>query len=120
MTTDPLSTTTWYRVFLFADENGCEDIYSTVVMVSVSPDIAISAEPIGGTICSGGDFDLNVVASGSPNIQYQWEVFDGSQWNTIVSAISPTYNTGALTQTTTYRVFVLPQKMVAKIFIVRM
>ena len=96
MTTDPLSTTTWYRVFLFADENGCEDIYSSVVMVSVSPDIVISADPVGGTICSGGDFNLNVIASGSPSIQYQWEQFDGSDWIAIVSATSPTYNTGAL------------------------
>ena len=67
-TTDPLTTTTWYRVFVAATEAGCEDIFSTFVAVNVSPDIAISAQPVGGSICTGGNFDLNVVASGSPSI----------------------------------------------------
>jgi hypothetical protein len=105
-TTDPLSVSTWYRVFLSATENGCEDIYSATVLVSVFPDIVISVQPTGGTICSGGNFDINVVASGSPNIHYQWEIFNGSVWNTIPSATSDHYNTGVLTQTTQYRVFV--------------
>ena len=105
-TTDPLTTTTWYRVFVAATEAGCEDIFSTVVAVNVSPDIAISAQPVGGSICTGGNFDLNVVASGSPSIQYQWEIFNGTIWVSISGANSASYNTGILTATTQYRVYV--------------
>ncbi|MEO5905903.1 MAG: hypothetical protein ABIQ11_04220, partial [Saprospiraceae bacterium] len=105
-TTDLLSVTTWYRVFLSANQNGCEDIFSSTVQIQVYPDIAINAQPIGGSICSGGNFDLAVLASGSPSIQYQWEVYNGTTWNSIPGATNTTYNTGALTTTTQYRVFV--------------
>ena len=71
--TDPLSQTTWYRIFVYATESGCEDIYSQVVTVVVSPDISISVQPVGGSICTGGNFDLSVTASGSPDIHYQWQ-----------------------------------------------
>ena len=104
-TTFPLSQTTWYRVLVFADESGCEDVFSNEVAVIVSPDIAISAQPVGGSICTGGDFDLSVTASGSPDIHFQWQYFNGTAW-TNVGLDQPTYNTGALTSTTTYRVFV--------------
>ncbi|HJW31597.1 MAG TPA: hypothetical protein VJ508_20370, partial [Saprospiraceae bacterium] len=104
--TGVLTNTTLYRVFVYAEESGCEDVYSAVATVIVTPDISISAQPVGGAICTGGDFTINVTASGSPNILYQWEQFDGTNWNTIPGATSPTYNTGALTATTLYRVFV--------------
>ncbi|HJW30647.1 MAG TPA: hypothetical protein VJ508_15545, partial [Saprospiraceae bacterium] len=104
--TGVLTTTTMYRVFVYATENGCEDVYSSVATVNVTPDISISAQPVGGSICTGGTFNLNVTASGSPNILYQWEQFDGTNWNAIPGATFPTYNTGALTATTVYRVFV--------------
>jgi hypothetical protein len=45
-------------VFVNASENGCEDIYSTQVTVTVTPDITISAQPVGGSICTGGNLDL--------------------------------------------------------------
>ncbi len=105
-TSDILSVTTWYRVFLSANQSGCEDIFSSTVMVAVSPDIVISADPVGGSVCEGGDFNLSVTASGSPSIQYQWQIFNGSVWNDISGATSPSYNTGALGVTTQYRVFV--------------
>ncbi len=104
--TGPLSTTTQYRVFVFATESGCEDVFSSIISVIVTPDIAISAQPIGGSICTGGNFDLSVTASGSPNILFQWEQLIGSTWTTIAGATLPTYNTGVLTTTTQYRVFV--------------
>ena len=105
-TTDVLSVTTWYRVFLAASESGCEDLFSTTVMVTVYPDIVISANPVGGSICTGGNFDLSVTASGSPAIQFQWEVYNGSSWVSIPGANAPNYNTGVLSATTQYRVFV--------------
>jgi protocatechuate 3,4-dioxygenase beta subunit len=103
--TGALSTTMIYRVFVNADEPGCEDMYSAEVEVTVYPDIAISAQPQGGSICTGGNFDLSVTASGSPDIHYQWQSFDGTTWSN-VGADSPMYNTGALSATTIYRVYV--------------
>jgi hypothetical protein len=103
--TGVLTATTTYRVFVSADESGCEDVTSVEVIVTVTPDIAISAQPIGGSICTGGNFDLSVTASGSPDIHYQWQSFDGTNWAN-VGADQNTYNTGVLTATTTYRVFV--------------
>src|SRR5690242_21070142 len=39
-----LTATTVYRVWVNADESGCEDVYSVDVTVTVTPDIAISAQ----------------------------------------------------------------------------
>jgi hypothetical protein len=105
-TTDPLSQTTYYRVFVYATESGCEDVYSTAVTVTVTPDISINAQPVGGSICAGGDMTLNVTASGSPDIHYQWQQRTGPSTWVVVGADQNTYNTGALTATTIYRVFV--------------
>jgi O-acetylhomoserine/O-acetylserine sulfhydrylase-like pyridoxal-dependent enzyme len=109
-----LRKTTTYRVFVNADESGCEDVYSAEVIVTVSPDIVISAQPVGGSICTGGNFDLSVTASGSPAIQYQWEQFNGTAWVHINGATASTYNTGTLTGTTQYRVFVFANKVDAR------
>jgi hypothetical protein len=62
-TTDPLTASTWYRVYVYAIENGCEDLFSTVVPVIVTPDISISAQPVGGSMCVGGILNLSVTAS---------------------------------------------------------
>jgi hypothetical protein len=86
--TGVLSVTSQYRVFVYATPSGCEDFYSTIVTATVFPDIAISAQPVGGSICTGGNFDLSVTASGSPNIHYQREAFNGTTWS-IVGADSP-------------------------------
>src|SRR5688572_26045697 len=102
--TGALTATTQYRVFVNADESGCEDVYSTQVEVTVTPDINITAQPVGGSICVGGNFDLSITAFGSPVIHYQWQSFDGSAWSVVGSDL-PSYNTGALTQTTEYRVY---------------
>ena len=103
--TGALTASTDYRVFVNADESGCEDVYSAIVTVIVTPDISISAQPVGGSICVGGDFNLSVTASGSPDIHYQWQYFNGTTWVN-VGTDSPNYNTGALTASTDYRVFV--------------
>ena len=103
--TGALSVSTLYRVFVFATESGCEDVTSSEALVTVTPDISISGQPVGGSICEGGNFDLNVTASGSPDIHYQWEMFDGSDW-VVVGADLAMYNTGVLTESTNFRVFV--------------
>ena len=101
--TGPLTDTTEYRVLMYADESGCDDLYSNVVSVNVTPDISISAQPVGGSICTGGNFDLSVMASGSPDIHYQWQYFDGTDW-VDTGLDQADYNTGTLTDTTAYRV----------------
>jgi hypothetical protein len=94
--TGALAATTVYRVWVNADESGCEDVYSTNVTITVFPDITISAQPVGGSICEGGNFDLSVTASGSPDIHYQWEQQTGPTTWVVVGTDSPNYNTGAL------------------------
>ena len=108
-TTDALTETTWYRVFVSASESGCEDVYSDEVAVIVSPDISISAQPVGDAICEGGIASLSVTASGSPNITYQWQDSIASGTWADVSEIggdTDGFTTDALTETTWYRVFV--------------
>jgi hypothetical protein len=104
--TGALSSTTQYRVFLASAASGCEDIYSNSVSVTVTPDIAITTQPTGNSICSGGSHTMSVVATGSPGIQYQWEVFSSGIWVQVPGATSSTYVAGPLTSTTDYRVFV--------------
>src|SRR5688500_3897119 len=108
-TSDPLSQTTYYRVFVYATENGCEDLYSSVVVVNVFDDIAITAVSDGGSICEGGTWNLNVTATGSPNLLYQWQ--DSTvlgTWQNVSEAGGTTasFTSDPLSQTTYYRVFV--------------
>lgn len=49
---------------------------------------------------------MNVSATGSPGLNYQWEIFNGSIWTAISGATASTYIAGPLTSTTQYRVFV--------------
>ena len=61
---------------VFSNENGCLDVMSNVITIEVYDDISINTEPLGGSICEGGDFDLSVVASGSPGLHYSWQVLN--------------------------------------------
>src|SRR5688500_17257930 len=108
-TSDPLSQTTYYRVFVYAIENGCEDLYSSVVAVNVFDDIAITVLSNGGSICEGGTWPLSVTATGSPNLLYQWQ--DSTllgTWQNVSEAGGTTagFISDPLSQTTYYRVFV--------------
>ena len=103
--TGALTSTQSYRVIVSATESGCEDVVSTTVTVIVEDDIAIDAQPVGGSICEGGDVDLSVTASGSPGLHYEWQWDNAGTW-TVVGTNQNTYNTGALTSTQSYRVIV--------------
>src|SRR5690606_31657877 len=98
--------TTYYRVFVSAIENGCEDIFSTVVTVTVTPDISITTQPVGTTICTGGTWSLSAVAGGSPGLNYQWQDSTAtSTWQNISETGGNTagFTTDVLTETTWYR-----------------
>ena len=103
--TGVLTTTSVYRVIVYANQSGCEDPVSVEVTVIVTPDIAITTQPVGGSICTGGDFNLSVSATGSPALHYQWQAFLAGVW-TNAGTDQNTFNTGALTATTNYRVIV--------------
>ena len=103
------SGTTYYRVLINASGIGCGQVESTVVPVIIAPEITITAQPVGGSICAGGNFDLSVTASGSGDIQYLWQYFDGTDW--VDTGLGQAdYNTGPLTDTTEYRVLVYAMK----------
>src|SRR4029453_6198144 len=57
--------TTYYRVIVHATENGCEDLISAVVSVTVSGDIQITGLSNGGFIFDGGTWNLSVSARGA-------------------------------------------------------
>ena len=72
-TTDALTQTTYYRVFVYATQNGCEDVFSATVTVNVYDDIQITGMSDGGAVCEGGPWDLSVMAMGAPGLLYQWQ-----------------------------------------------
>jgi hypothetical protein len=107
--TDPLTVTTWYRVFVYATESGCEDLYSAVTQVNVFPDISISTQPVGTNMCIGGTWTLSATASGSPNIQYQWQDSTAiGSWQNVseTGGTTSSFTTDPLSVTTWYRLFV--------------
>src|SRR5688500_5114750 len=108
-TSDALTQTTYYRVFVYANENGCDDIFSNVVTVNVFDDIEITGLSAGGSICVGGVWSLNVNATGAPNLLYQWQDSTAAgTWQNVSETGGNTsaFITDALNQTTYYRVFV--------------
>ncbi|MBK9983126.1 MAG: hypothetical protein IPP15_12015, partial [Saprospiraceae bacterium] len=98
--------TTYYRILVNAANNGCDQAVSNNGIAIIAPDISITAQPQGGFICEGGNLNLIVTASGSPDIHYQWQQQTGPSSWVIVGTDQSSYNTGALSVTTTYRVFV--------------
>lgn len=106
-TSGALSASTFYRCIVTSSTTNCT-LTSNTVQVTVVPDPAITVQPTGTTICSGGNHTLTVVATnGTPSLTYQWsDSIDNITFNTISGATSATYITPALTQTTYYRVAV--------------
>ena len=59
---------------MYANENGCEDVFSSIVTVTVVPDILITAQPQNIEECIGGNDVLNVTTTGGTGtITYQWQ-----------------------------------------------
>ncbi|KRB59177.1 gliding motility-associated C-terminal domain-containing protein [Flavobacterium sp. Root186] len=105
-TTPALTQTTYYKVDVSANGNGCTTTTSTVATVIVLSDISITTQPALRTnICSGSNATLNVaVSGGSGNYIYQWKnsVNIAGPYNDIPGANSASYTTTALTQNTYY------------------
>jgi hypothetical protein len=98
--------TTYYRVVVSASGNDCGSVTSTSATVTVVADPAITVQPAGGTICSGGTHSMSVTATGgTPSLTYQWQSSpDNVNFSNITGATSSSYTTPALTSTTYFRV----------------
>ncbi|MGL3001701.1 PKD domain-containing protein, partial [Flavobacterium sp. RSSB_23] len=104
--TDNLNISTWFRCKITLSTTSC-DLFSNGVKVTVVPDPTIDTQPVGGTICTGGNFNLSVQASnGTPSLTYQWQssTTSGSGFTNISGATNPNLSITSLTQTTYYRV----------------
>lgn len=100
--TGALTTTTpfWVRV-----TNSCGTVNSSTANITVSNCTAptITAQPQGATINAGQSATLTVSASGTAPLAFQW--FRGNAGDTsspVSGATSSTFNTGALTTTTSF------------------
>lgn len=112
-TSQPLLTagTTYYRCLMSSLDPVC-GVPSVVVKAVVVADPVITSQPVGGTICESGTFDLSVVAvNDAAPLNYQWEqsINGTSGWTPVIGGIganSPNYRTPNLTMNTYYRVSV--------------
>jgi hypothetical protein len=52
-------------------------------LVAVAPTITINPQPVSTAICEGGNATFTLTATGTTNILYQWQKFDGSVFNNI-------------------------------------
>ncbi|TPG39212.1 gliding motility-associated C-terminal domain-containing protein [Flavobacterium pectinovorum] len=104
-TSDALNSTTQFRCLVTSSATNCT-LTSNAVTATVVSDPAISAQPTGGIVCSGGALTLTVTATGgTPGLNYQWySSSDNVSFALISGATSNTYNTPALTADTYYRV----------------
>ncbi|MCX6244735.1 MAG: tandem-95 repeat protein, partial [Bacteroidetes bacterium] len=107
-TTAALTQTTYYRVIVSATGNGCNNATSTCATVYVP---RITTSPSSGTICTGGNFTMNVVVDGgSATLAYQWQSSpDNLTWGNVTGgtgANTATYTTDVLTSTTYYKCIV--------------
>lgn len=59
--------------------NGCGNLNSTPVTLTVNTPPVITTEPVNTTICEGSNTSLSVVTTGSP-ITYKWQMDDGTGW----------------------------------------
>ncbi len=63
-------------------------------LIPIGPTISINPQPVSVAVCDGETTTLTLSATGDTNLVYQWQKFDGSNFNTIS-------NTGGYSGTTT-------------------
>jgi uncharacterized protein (TIGR02145 family) len=77
-----------YFCLLSPSNSTCATIGTSTVKVTVEPDPQITSQPSGGTICNQGAFNLSVAATGgTPQLNYQWQYYNGSSWNNVTNAV---------------------------------
>ena len=103
------ASTTQYHAIIKAAGNGCDDITSASATVTVTPQLAISAQPTNITECQGGTLPLDVTVAGATGaVTYQWqESPDGNTWTPIAGATAASYTpSGSSVGTKYYRAVV--------------
>jgi hypothetical protein len=102
-----LQATTFYRMRV--SSSGCGDVFTAVSTVTVTPNVTITGQPQGGTICSGDQITLTVRANGA-NLSYRWEKNLSGTWQSVqgnaASITIPMTNLGSSDQTVLFRVTV--------------
>ena len=99
-TTPPLTSTTsyWVRV---SNTAGSVDSSTATIMVAASP--TITTQPQNQTISAGTTASLDVIATGTAPLTYQWYTgTSGVTTSPIAGATGSSYTTQALTSTTSY------------------
>ncbi|GAA4038577.1 hypothetical protein GCM10022386_25560 [Flavobacterium cheonhonense] len=99
------STTTTYTV-TGTDANGCQNTATSVVTVNTP--VAITVQPANQTALEDGNASFSVTATGT-GLTYQWQSFDGTNWNDISGETAATYAIATAPSTlngTQYRVIV--------------
>jgi hypothetical protein len=99
--------TTYYRLLVADNSNGCADPVSNVVSIVISQDLSIISQPSDVNECVGGNDQMSVtVSGGSGTITYQWqESADGiSGWAnaTGIGATTASFTPPSTTPGTTY------------------
>ncbi|MEI7725305.1 MAG: T9SS type A sorting domain-containing protein, partial [Bacteroidota bacterium] len=79
--------------------------------IEFKPSAIITTQPEGATLCSGSTHTMTVAATGGASaLTYKWQSNNlgctGASWTDIDGATSSSYITGAMTQTTYYKVIV--------------
>ena len=106
-TAPPLSSNIFYRVVVSASGAGCSAVTSAGAKVTVVPDLSITTQPSGGTVCYNSVLPLSIAVTGGGTLSYQWEVSpDGTGSWTAVGTDSPAYTTPPVTADKYYRVIV--------------
>ena len=100
-----LTQTTLYRLH---QTSGCGDVYTNVVTITVSDEFLAGTATADQTICynaTPAQLSADAPTGGDGNNTYEWEfsIDGGTTWTPIVGANALTYQPGALTQTTLYR-----------------
>jgi hypothetical protein len=73
-TTGILTSTTYYQCIISQTGYGCDLVVSNCIAVNVNPDITITNQPLGDTICTGGTIIMSVSASGGTGLlNFQWQ-----------------------------------------------
>ena len=96
--------TTFYRVVISANGNGCAPVTSNSAQVDIIPDLVVTAQPQDISECIDGTNTLSVtISGGTSTITYQWQSStDGSTWVTIPTATASTYTPASTVAGTTY------------------
>ncbi len=83
--------------------NGCGMEASNAAVLNINNVIAITQNPVDADLCEGSDATFSITASGTSNIQYQWQEDQGAGFSNLVNggtisgAASPNLNLMAIT-----------------------